>query len=114
MLRLMRMRQFAVICLLALSACGNANDQVATDERNNVPEEFREACGNPGAEVLTERSQVVVKHADCDLTGVVIKTKGGGATVPARGEGVVGASQGGTVNIQVDQTTGDVTFTAGL
>ena len=109
----MRMRQFAVVCLLALPACGNSTGQRATDESSSVPEEFREACGKPGAEVLTERSQVVVKHSDCDLTGVVIKSQGGGATVPARGEGVVGSGQGGTVNIQVDQTTGDVTFTAG-
>jgi hypothetical protein len=88
--------------------------QLATDERNNVREEFREACGKPGAEVLTERSKVVVKHADCDLTGVLIKANGGGAAVPARSEGVVEGSQGGTANIEVDETTGNVTFTAGL
>jgi hypothetical protein len=108
------MRQFAVICLLALSACGSVDAQVATDERNNVPEEFREACGKPGAEVLTERAQVVVKHADCDLTGVVIKNQSGGVTVPARGVGAAGSGEGGTITIEVDRATGDVTFTAGL
>ena len=112
MLRPMRMRQFAVVCLAALPACGNSIGQLATDESGSVPAEFREACGKPGAEVVTGRSRVVVKHADCDLTGVVIKNQSGRVTLPARGVGAVGSSEGGTVTIEVDQATGDVTFTA--
>ena len=106
----MRMRQLAVVGLLALSACGNTDRaQLATDEsrQSSVPEEFREACGKPGSTVTTERSAVTVKHADCDLTGVTISRNGwGGASVPAIGEGV-GSSSGLSITRSAN---GDVSF----
>lgn len=111
MLRPMRMRCLAAGFLLALAACGSQPTDFPTS--GTVPDEFAEACGKPGSEVTTARSRVVVKHVDCDLTGVVINNGSGGAAVPGRGEGVSGASSSGSVTIQVDGSTGDVTFTAG-
>lgn len=74
-----------------------------------VPEEFLAACGKPGATVRTERRKVTVRHADCDLTGVVINGLAGGTTVPKPGVGV-GSSSG--VSISVDEVTGDTTFSS--
>ena len=106
----MVMRQLAVICLLALPACGSTDKaQLATDEarQSSVPEEFREACGNPGSTVTTERSAVTVKHADCDLTGVTILREGwGGALIPEVGVGV-GSSSGLSITRAAN---GDVSF----
>ena len=109
MLRLMRMRQFAVVCWLALSACGNSTGQLATDEVERVPEEFREACGKPGSRVVTERLEVRIKHSDCDLTGVTIENQGRALTVPEPG---FGSSDSTGVTIEVDKATRDVTFMA--
>ncbi len=77
-----------------------------------VPPEFQHACGHPGAEVVVRQVPVTVKHADCDLTGVVISYPGrGGATVPAEGGVTVGTSTGftltvhpGTLDVTVDVT----------
>jgi hypothetical protein len=115
MMRLMRMWQLSLVGVLSLAACGGDGSRLAADEAKvtSVPEEFHDACGKPGSEVMTERSRVVVKHADCDLTGVIIGNRGGGATVPERGGGVAGSSSSGTVTIRMDSSTGDVTFTAG-
>ena len=109
MLRPMRMRQFAVVCLLALSACGSSTGQLATDEGERVPEEFREACGKPGSRVVTDRLEVRIKHRDCDLTGVTIENQGRALTVPEPG---FGSADSTGVTIEVDKTTRDVTFTA--
>jgi hypothetical protein len=56
--------------VLALAACGGGDVRLAADQAtaDRVPAEFRAACGKPGSEVMTERSNVVVKRADCDLT----------------------------------------------
>lgn len=113
MLRRMDMKYLAAGLLLAVAACGPTGAAPAATSGEGVPQEFAEACGKPGSMVMTERTRVVIKHADCDLTGVVIANQGGGATVPGRGEGVAGASSSGTVTIHVDGATGDVTFTAG-
>lgn len=110
MLLLMRMRWLALGVLVTLAACGDQSRRSAIPA--SVPEEFRQACGNPGSTVTTERSAVVVRHADCDLTGVTIRNGSGGATVPKRGEGVAGSGSNGTVTVQVDGVTGDVTFRA--
>jgi hypothetical protein len=90
---------------LALAACGTS--QAST--RAPVPPEFRHACGHPGAHVSARRVPVTVRHADCDLTGVVITYRNyGGATVPSEGGGV-GNSSGftltvhpGTLDVTVD------------
>jgi len=107
---------------LAATSCGAGGERLdaAADAQSptpaasepstaNVPEEFRAACGKPGAEVFTEQLRVVVKHSECDLTGVTIFHKGRSAAVPEPGIGV-GSSSG--VSVEVDEETGDVTFTA--
>jgi hypothetical protein len=67
---------------LVIVACGG----FMPDHQNAVPPEFQHACGRPGAEVVVRSAPVTVKHADCDLTGVVVSYPGhGGATVPDRG-----------------------------
>lgn len=104
----MRMRWLAAGVLLTLTACGGQSSSPAIPD--SVPEEFRQACGKPGSTVATERTSVTVRHADCDLTGVTIANEAGGATVPRRGEGVVGAGVAGTVTVRTDEATGDVTF----
>lgn len=81
----------------------------AATASSGLPGEFRPACGKPGAEVVTERLEVRIKHIDCDLTGVTIVHEGRGALVPEPGMGV-GSSAG--VSIEVDAETRDVTFTA--
>ncbi len=123
-MRLMRMRRLALtLVLLPLAACGGdgrestlaigptASDapSPAASPRPGVPPEFWPACDNPGAEVVTDSLKVTIRHADCDLTGVVISNQGRGATVPEPGTGV---SNSGGVNITVDKATRDVTFTA--
>ena len=62
-----------------------------------IPEEFRPACGHPGA------------HALCDLTGVVLSYPGhGGATVLAKASGVSNSMgflltvQRGTLDVTVE------------
>lgn len=109
MLRPMPMRKFAVVCLLALSACGDSTGRLATDDGERVPEEFRQACGKPGSRVVTERLDVRIRHSDCDLTGVTIENQGRALPVPEPG---VGAGDSTGVTIEVDRTTRDVTFTA--
>jgi hypothetical protein len=75
---------------------------------DDVPEEFRAACGKPGSEVTTERLRVVIRRVDCDLTGVTILNQGRGVVVPEPGNGV-GNSSG--VDVAVDEA-GVMTFTA--
>jgi hypothetical protein len=121
-MRLMRMRRTAlVLVLLPLVACGgggtstlsaaqeSGSPSAVASPASSVPPEFRPACGNPGAKVVTDRLRVTIRHADCDLTGVVISNQGRGVTVPEPGFGVGGS---GGVDIAVDEDTGDVTFTA--
>lgn len=74
-----------------------------------MPEEFRDACGNPGAIVEVRSQTVTVRHADCDLTGVTLRRNGVGAVVPAPGQGV--ANSGG-ITVETDGATSDVTVTA--
>jgi hypothetical protein len=54
-----------------------------------VPEEFRPACGHPGAHVIIRDFPVTIPHARCDLTGVALSyPRHGGATVPAEASGI--------------------------
>jgi hypothetical protein len=112
-----------LILVLPLAACGGDGREAtlatattpteaaspAASPRPGVPPEFWAACDNPGAEVVTESLRVTIRHADCDLTGVVITNQGRSATVPEPG---IGVGNRGGVNIGVDKATGDVTFTA--
>ena len=86
------------------------------DDLTAVPPEFRPACGRPGAEVVVGEVPVTVKHADCDLTGVVISyPRRGGATVPAEGGVSVSTSSGFTLIVDADtlDVTVNVTGPAG-
>lgn len=75
-----------------------------------VPPEFRPACGHPGAHVEVTKVPVTVRHAVCDLTGVLITYKDyGGAYVSIKG-GSISNSSGFTLT--VDPRTEDVTIDA--
>jgi hypothetical protein len=75
-----------------------------------VPPEFRTACGRPGSGVTVRQVPVTVRHALCDLTGVILSYPGrGGATVPDFPGGGVANSMG--FQVQVDAHTRDVTVT---
>jgi hypothetical protein len=74
-----------------------------------VPPEFRPACGHPGARVTVLQVPVTVRHAACDLTGVIVSVPGrGGATVPARPGTGIGSSKG--IQLEIDARTRDVTI----
>lgn len=92
---------------MAVAACGGAS---AGSSHSAVPQEFRAACGHPGAHVTVHKVPVTIPHADCDLTGVEITYPGhGGATVP-HDSGTIGNSLGFTLT--VDPSTYDVTVSA--
>lgn len=105
-------RAWAEMTILAVTAaaiagCGGSPPRPGAA----IPPEFRAACGHPGAQVTVRKVPVTVRHADCDLTGVVISYPGyGGATVP-HGSGGIGTSSGftlevhpGTLDVTVDVT----------
>ena len=101
----------AVITALALTvvataACGTARPS----PRPLTPPAFAAACGHPGAHVRVRKVPVTIRHADCDLTGVLITYRGyGGAIVPS-GSTSVGTSSGFTLTIHPG--TLDVTVNA--
>lgn len=110
------------VALVVLSGCAGVSGREAVtastppptartipSSADSVPAEFKAACGRPGAEVITHRLHVVIKHAECDLAGVVIINQGRGVTVPMD-PGGVGSSSG--VSVQVARGTEDVSFTA--
>ena len=75
-----------------------------------VPPEFRTACGRPGSDVTVRQVPVTVRHALCDLTGVILSYPGrGGAVVPDPPGSGVGNSSG--FQVHVDAHTQDVTVT---
>jgi hypothetical protein len=91
---------------VAIAACGTSRPS----SRTAVPPEFRAACGHPGAHVSVRKVPVTVRHADCNLTGVVITYRRyGGAAVPSDGTSV-GTSSGFT--LAVHPGTLDVTINA--
>ena len=105
------MRAGALVLALLLAGCGSEDVVRVAEEpppSDSVPEEFRPACGKPGSRVDTERLEVVVEHAACDLTGVTIANQGRSAVVPDPGTGVANSS-GVTIDVAAN---GDVTFTA--
>jgi hypothetical protein len=113
MLRHMSMKQWALVGVLAVAACGGGDElRPAADEAraDNVPEEFRAACGKPGSTVAIAMTSGTVRRSDCDLRGVnltVDRLGGvGGAVVPADGEGV--GNSGGLVISTAPN--GDVTY----
>ncbi len=91
---------------VATAACGTSRPL----PRTVIPPEFAAACGHPGSHVRVRNVPVTIRHADCDLTGVVITYRGyGGATVPS-GSSSVGTSSGFTLTIHPG--TLDVTVNA--
>jgi hypothetical protein len=96
---------FALMAV-AIAACGTSQPS----SRTAIPPEFKAACGHPGAHVRVRNVPVTVRHASCDLTGVVITYRGyGGATVPRDGTSV-GTSSGFTLTVHPG--TLDVTINA--
>src|SRR5215467_8026816 len=96
---------FALVAL-ALAACGASRPSSPAA----IPPEFRAACGHPGAHVRVRKVPVTVRHADCNLTGVVITyQRYGGAVVPGDGTSV-GTSSGFTLTVHPG--TLDVTINA--
>ena len=70
----------------------------AGDRLARVPEDFRAACGRPGAVVRLRTSPLTIRvdKSDCDLTGVSVLSDNGSALVPEPGTGV------GVQALQVD------------
>ncbi len=89
----------AVVLALLVTACGGAT---APATPAPVPFEFSAACGHSGAIVELKRVPVVVPHARCDLTGVVVRYRGIGVTIP----------QSGTISAQGDSPAGGHSLTA--
>ena len=102
--------QAAITALALMAVAITACDTSQPSSRTAVPPEFRAACGHPGAQVRVRKVPVTVRHADCNLTGVVITYRGyGGATVPGDGTSV-GTSSGFTLTVHPG--TLDVTINA--
>ena len=111
----------AVPLLAGPVACGS---QVQRDEAQHVSvlaaasptasaDPLAAACGHPGATVEVPAERRTVKHADCDLTGVVLSRNGAGATVPVSGGvgmNVDGPTGGQSVTIMRDDRSGDITY----
>ena len=94
------------LTVVATAACGTSRPS----PRPVIPPESAAACGHPGAHVRVRKVPVTIRHAECDLTGVVITYRGyGGATVPS-GSTSVGTSSGFTLTIHPG--TLDVTVNA--
>jgi hypothetical protein len=116
----MRMAALALALAIGLTACAADDEQQQAGVNapasttptaaspGEVPAEFRPACGKPGSRVVTERLSVRIKRRDCDLTGVTIVNQDRAAPVPERG----GFANSSGVAVEVDDATGDVTFTA--
>ena len=74
-----------------------------------IPEEFRPACGRPGARVTVQHFPVTIPHALCDLTGVALSyPRHGGATVPGKPSTIINSLgfrltvHPGTLDVTVD------------
>ena len=77
---------------VAVAACGT----LRPSSRRAIPSELKAACGHPGTHVRVHKVPTTVRHADCNLTGVVISYRRySGATVPGDGTSV-GTSNGFT------------------
>jgi hypothetical protein len=89
---------------------GQGQGETVGRDLTAVPREFRTACGRPGSDVTVRQVPVTVRHALCDLTGVILSYPGrGGAVVPdSPGSGVVSSSG---FQVHVDADTQDVTVT---
>lgn len=107
----------AVTLLLAVGGCAKgASIYAPTPGPSRVPAEFQAACGQPGAKVTVTSVPVTVRHADCDLTGVMITYGLAQVSVPTPGktaattvETLVATDQPTHIEVFVDATTLDVT-----
>jgi hypothetical protein len=97
------------LAAVAIAACGSS----APRSRTAIPAEFRAACGHPGTHVTVRKVPVIIRHADCDLTGVVITYPGyGGATVPGGNTSIGGIGNSMGFTLTVHPGTLDVTINA--
>jgi hypothetical protein len=89
---------------------GQGQGKTVGRDLTTVPPEFRTACGRPGSAVTVRQVPVTVRHALCDLTGVILSYPGrGGAVVPdSPGSGVANSNG---FQVHVDAHTQDVTVT---
>jgi hypothetical protein len=92
--------------------------------RRPVPAQFSKVCSRPGTTVVLTEVPVVVPRARCNLTGVMIRCREAGATVPTSGHvhedvdtimrGATGGGYaitgGASITIDVDPASGDVTI----
>jgi len=89
---------------------GEGHSKTLCRNLTTVPPEFRPACGHPGSRVTVRQVPVMVPHALCDLTGVILSYPGhGGAAVPDSPGSGVANSKG--IQVEVDAHTRDVTVT---
>lgn len=91
---------------VTIASCSSTSGHTA---RSHVPREFRAACGHPGSHVQVKHVPVVVRHADCDLTGVVVSYRNYGGAVVSDADSVT-LSTGMTVSVAPG--TSDVRITA--
>jgi hypothetical protein len=92
------------------TVAGQGQSKTVGRDLTTVPPEFRTACGRPGSDVTIRQVPVTVRHALCDLTGVILSYPGrGGAVVPdSPGSGVANSNG---FQVHVDAHTQDVTVT---
>jgi hypothetical protein len=120
-----------VAAMLLIAGCADASREVpmstgaststAAALSSRVPAEVLPGCGHPGGTIVIHQSPITIRHADCDLTGVIIDVGGVGAVVPSAGwvagdgDYAAGSKPSGAteINISVDPTTRDVTITSG-
>jgi hypothetical protein len=107
----MRANLLTLLAAVAIAAgCGSGSTTSPVHSHPAVPAEFLPACGHPGASVHVLHVPVTVRHADCDLTGVIVSYQRHGGAVVGSKPGGVGNSQGFTV--AVARHTLDVTINA--
>jgi hypothetical protein len=106
---------------MSQSASPTAATRSSVAASQSVPSEFATACGKPGTSIVVRKVPVIVRHRDCDLTGVTISLRddGTGISVPEPGEEgrgqpdvEAGYPQPAGLDIAVDAKTGDVTVSS--
>lgn len=106
-------RWVTTACLAVLLPCLPAS---AAPTDSSVPVELRQACGKPGSQARITRfvdKPLVVRHRDCDLSGVTLIGLMAGVQVPRLPGGAQASGRGPgyeeVVTVQVVRRTRDVT-----
>lgn len=101
----------AACSIVVLAGCASSSENVQRGRRRStVPVEFRHACGHAHSRVKVRHVPVLVRHADCDLTGVLITYRNYGGAYVSDNPGTVGMSSG--LTISVARGTRDVSISA--